>query len=137
MADDRWRRRLDEAEAFVLQHGRFPRTTQLAPPQERHLGQWIYTQRRELRGLSLTEQRQRNLDRQLRDGGARGTDRSGPVGQSGRHHTDAGYRSAVGEDIFGRCPPRSPRPVPYQPCVVGAQRRLLPRSRCRDRMQSR
>ncbi|WP_407666937.1 helicase associated domain-containing protein [Nakamurella alba] len=60
-----WEQRLAELVQFAADAGRWPRATGKAPIAERRLGQWLTTQRRELRGCALTEHRRRRLDQQL------------------------------------------------------------------------
>ncbi|WP_196073485.1 helicase associated domain-containing protein [Nakamurella alba] len=63
--DDRWARYLQDLVEFVAGQQRWPRPTGGATTEERRLGQWLSTQRRELGIGALSRQRKLELDRQL------------------------------------------------------------------------
>ncbi|WP_196073269.1 helicase associated domain-containing protein [Nakamurella alba] len=65
-ADEVWEQRLIAVAEFLAEHeGRWPRSTRPAEADERRLGQWLGTQRREMRSLGLSEIRRRRLDETL------------------------------------------------------------------------
>ncbi|WP_196073244.1 helicase associated domain-containing protein [Nakamurella alba] len=60
-----WQQRLEAVASFRAKQDRWPRSAPPAPFEERQLGQWLGTQRRDLRTRALLDHRKRQLDRLL------------------------------------------------------------------------